>query len=116
MPLTLINWEVRRVKFPLTRRVHKLDKNAAIGIGSLIIFIAMILIAGIAASVMIQTMNILEQQALSTGAETVGDISSGLRVTHVSGWQIGTTIDKIAIFIRTIAGSGAIDLNYAYIC
>ena len=47
------------------------EKNAAIGIGSLIIFIAMILVAGIAASVIIQTMNSLEQQALQTGLETM---------------------------------------------
>jgi len=44
------------------------DENTAIGIGTLIIFIAMILVAGIAASVIIQTMNTLQQQqAMETG-------------------------------------------------
>ena len=47
----------------------------------------MILVAGIAASVFIQTMNSLEQQALLTGQETLKDVSSGLRVTHVSGYN-----------------------------
>ena len=91
------------------------DKNAAIGIGSLIIFIAMILVAGIAASVIIQTMNILEQQALNTGQETLKDVSGGLRVTHVSGLKSGSTIDQIAIFIKTTAGSFDMDLSESFI-
>ncbi len=91
------------------------EKNAAVGIGSLIIFIAMILVAGIAASVIIQTMNSLEQQALQTGQETLRDVSGGLRVTHVSGYKSGSTIDQLAIFLRTTAGSYDMDLSEAFI-
>ena len=115
MPKTLIHWEVRRVKITLIRRVIVFDTSAAIGIGSLIIFIAMILVAGIAASVIIQTMNSLEQQAMLTGQETLRDISSGLKVTHVSGYYDGSTISQIAIYLETTAGSDDIDLTYAYI-
>lgn len=114
MPKLLICREVRRVKITLTRRLLR-EKNAAVGIGTLIIFIAMILVAGIAASVIIQTMNSLEQQALQTGLETMRDVSSGLRVTQVSGYNNGSTISQIAIFLRTTAGSDEIDLTYAYI-
>ena len=91
------------------------DNNAAIGIGSLIIFIAMILVAGIVASVIIQTMNSLEQQAMQTGQEVMKDISSGLKVTYVSGYNDNSLIDQIAIIIRTTAGSDEIDLMYTYI-
>lgn len=106
---------MRRVKIILTHGVLVVNKSAAIGIGSLIIFIAMILVAGITASVMIQTMNSLEEQAMLTGEETMKDISSGLKVTHVSGYNDGSTISEIAIFLTTTAGSDALDLNYAYI-
>jgi flagellin FlaB len=106
---------VRRVKIPLTQRVRIFDDEAAIGIGSLIIFIAMILVAGIAASVIIQTMNSLEEQALTTGRETLRDISSGLKVSHVSGYYNGTTISQIAIYVSTTAGSDDIDMTYAYV-
>jgi len=75
----------------------------------------MILVAGIAASVFIQTMNSLEQQALLTGQETLKDVSSGLRVTHVSGYNNGSTIIQFAIFLTTTAGSDGIDLTYAFI-
>ena len=115
MPRTLIDWEVKRVKITLTLRMLLSEKNAAIGIGSLIIFIAMILVAGIAASVFIQTMNSLEQQALQSGQEAIKDVSNGLRVTQVSGYNNGSTISLIAIFLRTTAGSDYIDLTYTYI-
>ena len=90
------------------------DEKAAIGIGSLIIFIAMIIVAGTAASVIMQTMNSLEQQAMTTGQETIRDISSGLRVTHETGYSNGTKITQLAVFVTTIAGSEGIDLNHAY--
>jgi flagellin FlaB len=115
VPGTLIYWEVKRVKITLTLRMLQSEENAAIGIGSLIIFIAMILVAGIAASVFIQTMNSLEQQALKSGQEAIKDVSNGLRVTQVSGYNNGSTISQIAIFLRTTAGSDYIDLTYTYI-
>ena len=111
----LIYWEVRRVKIPLTQRILQDENNAAIGVGALIIFIAMILVAGIAASVILQTINSLQQQALITGEQTTRDVSTGLRVTHVSGHKDGSTLDQIAIYIRPTAGSQPLDLTYAYI-
>lgn len=106
---------MRRVKIPLAQRVRIFDDEAAIGIGSLIIFIAMIMVAGIAASVIIQTMDSLEEQALTTGRETLKDISSGLKVSHVSGYYNGTTVSQIAIYVSTTAGSDDIDMTYAYV-
>ena len=104
---------MNRVKITITRKVF--DTNAAIGIGTLIIFIAMILVAGIAVSVIVQTMNSLQQQAMLTGQETLKDISSGLKVTHISGYYDGSTISQIAIYIETTTGSNDIDLTYAII-
>ena len=91
------------------------NNSAAIGIGSLIIFIAMILVAGITASVLIETMNSLEEQAMRTGVETMRDVSSGLKITHISGYNNGTHITQLAFFITPIAASDDMDLNYAYI-
>ena len=73
------------------------------------------MVAGIAASVIIQTMNSLEEQALATGRETLRDVSSGLKVTQVSGYYDGTSITQLAIFIKTTAGSTDIDLNQSVI-
>ncbi len=88
------------------------DSKADIGIGALIIFIAMIMVAGITASVIIQTMNTLQQQAIQTSEDTLKDISSGLKVTYVSGYTQGSTITQLAIFVTTTAASDDIDLTY----
>lgn len=89
------------------------NDQASIGIGSLIIFIAMIISAGVAASVVFQTMNTMQQQALQTSQETIKDISSGLRLTHVSGYVSNSSISQLCFFVKTTAGSSAIDLSQA---
>ena len=87
------------------------NDHASIGIGSLIIFIAMIITAGVTASVIFQTMNSLQQQALKTSQDTIRDISTGIRITHISGYTQNSLLSQIAYFIEPIAGSNPIDLN-----
>ncbi|HDO19850.1 MAG TPA: flagellin [Thermoplasmatales archaeon] len=91
------------------------NTDAAIGIGSLIIFIAMIIVAGIAASVLIQTMNTLQEQAMNTGRETIRDISAGIEVVEVSGYVVNSKIDQLAISITPIVASDAIDLSHTFV-
>lgn len=90
-------------------------KEGAIGIGSMIIFIAMMLVAGIVASTVIQIMSSLQQQALETSRETLKDIASGIEVTQISGKTNGNNITELAIFINLVAASDDIDLNQAHI-
>jgi len=89
----------------------------SIGIGAMIVFIAMVLVAGIAASVLIQTSTTLESQALSTGQETTAEVSSGLEVVSIEGYNASGTgsIKYLAIAIRPRAGSSDIDLGQAVI-
>ena len=86
----------------------------AIGIGAMIVFIAMVLVAGIAASVLIQTSNTLEIQALATGRETTNEVSGGIAVYDVEG-HATIEIDGLAITVRSRAGSQGIDLNESVI-
>lgn len=87
------------------------NNYGAIGIGTLIIFIAMILVAGIAASIILQTMNNLQNKASQTGQETIKDISTGIEVRQVSGYVVNSKIDQLAIYISPIAASDGIDLS-----
>jgi len=86
----------------------------SIGIGAMIVFIAMVLVAGIAASVLIQTSTTLESQALATGRETTHEVAGGIAVFDVEG-HVDTDIDGLAITIRVRAGSPDIDLNESII-
>jgi len=90
------------------------EDSASIGIGAMIVFIAMVLVAGIAASVLIQTSTMLEAQAMSTGSQTINEVAGGLAVFDVEG-QVATDIEGLAITVRARAGSPKIDLNHSII-
>jgi len=83
----------------------------SIGIGAMIVFIAMVLVAGIAASVLIQTSTKLETQAMKSGQETIAEVSSGIAVYDIEGKINNSDIGMLAITVRTRAGSANIDLN-----
>lgn len=91
------------------------SKEAAMGIGSLIIFIAIMLVAGMASTVFFQTMNEMQKQTLETGRETIRDIANGIKVTHISGKITGSNLTQMAIFITPIAGTNTINLVQSHI-
>ena len=93
----------------LRRIIKDIDKGS-IGIGAMIVLIAMVLVAGIAASVLIQTSTTLESQALATGRETTAEVSCGVAVVGVYGNNSSGAIQHLAITVRTRAGSDDIDL------
>lgn len=93
------------------RNLFKKDVGS-IGIGAMIVFIAMVLVAGIAASVLIQTSTTLESQAMATGQETTHEVAGGIAVFDVEGHAAsGADIDGLSITVRCRAGSPDIDLN-----
>jgi flagellin FlaB len=87
----------------------------SIGIGAMIVFIAMVLVAGIAASVLIQTSTKLEAQAMTTGSETTKEVSSGIAIPNILAEKNTTGLCKMMIQVRTRAGSDEIDLSKTYI-
>ena len=104
----------------------RFNKHGAVGIGAMIVFIAMVLVAGIAASVLVQTANKLEIQAMQTGRQTIYEVATGLQVTGVAGQKGtfdytsggGSDVTTAAILNMTIAvtpraGSNDIDLSKA---
>jgi archaeal flagellin FlaB len=91
----------------------KLKENeiGSIGIGAMIVFIAMVLVAGIAASVLIQTSTKLEAQAMKSGQETIAEVSTGIAVEEIEGHKSGTTLNYMVISVRPRAGSSDVDLS-----
>jgi archaeal flagellin FlaB len=94
-----------------TKYLTERKNTAAIGIGAMIVFIAMVLVAGIAASVLVQTSTTLEMQALKTGSQTVNEVASGIMIEGVEGYNSSGSLTKLAIEIKPRAGSPDIDLD-----
>jgi flagellin FlaB len=101
----------------LFRTLKKKDVGS-IGIGAMIVFIAMVLVAGIAASVLIQTSTKLESQAMATGHQTTDEVSSGIAIFDIEGYADTASdgdLSLLAIMVRPRAGTDGVDLEQTYI-
>lgn len=63
--------------------MNKVTKKAEMGMGTLIIFIAMILVAAVAASVLITTTSSLQNKALDTGRSTTREVGTSLQMLEL---------------------------------
>ncbi|WP_423793038.1 flagellin [Methanocaldococcus indicus] len=87
------------------------SKKGAIGIGTLIIFIALVLVASIAAAVIITTAANLQHKAARVGQESTKQVASGLQVLNVYGYTFDKQkIDRMLIIVTPNVG-GEIDLS-----
>jgi len=91
------------------------EERGQVGIGTLIVFIAMVLVAAIAAGVLINTAGFLQTQAEATGEESTSQVSDRLQVVSQSGnvTTIDSTrvVDQLNITVAQSPGAGNIDLN-----
>lgn len=77
------------------------DNVAAIGIGAMIVFIALILVAAVAAAVIIQTAEKLQQNAQTTGEDTTDMMASKITVKSV----VITNTDDLYVTFELAPGS-----------
>ncbi|MCU4751739.1 flagellin [Halobacteria archaeon AArc-curdl1] len=94
------------------------DERGQVGIGTLIVFIAMVLVAAIAAGVLINTAGSLQSQASDTGTETQQAVANQIEVVHAYGETTqeagdGTEdgVDALNLVVKKSAGSDVIDLT-----
>jgi flagellin FlaB len=93
------------------------NERGDIGVGTLIIFIAMVLVAAVAATVLIYTTGALQQKATKTSKEATQQISSNIIVDKVIGNRDdganGTAddIQSLLIRMRTDVGTTSVDLR-----
>jgi len=95
----------------------KKNENGAVGIGTLIVFIAMVLVAAIAAAVLINTSGALQDRANKTAAEATDDVSGGLKVQHIEGWVTDESIGGVPeitilrVYLALHAGTDAVNIE-----
>ncbi|MDB2239967.1 archaellin/type IV pilin N-terminal domain-containing protein [Halorubrum ezzemoulense] len=90
------------------------EERGQVGIGTLIVFIAMVLVAAIAAGVLINTAGFLQTQAEATGEESTSQVSDRLQVVSQSGYLASTTdgdVDHLQFVVAQSPGASNIDLN-----
>ena len=94
------------------------EDRGQVGIGTLIVFIAMVLVAAIAAGVLINTAGFLQSQAEATGQESTDLVSERIDVTSSVGIVESSPGDgnpenltAIRVGVSGAAGADQIDLN-----
>jgi len=97
------------------------DERGQVGIGTLIVFIAMVLVAAIAAGVLINTAGFLQTKSEATGEEASAQVSNRVTVVSATG-NIDTTsgndvadetIQYVNVTVMRAAGAENINLSEA---
>ncbi|VVB96159.1 Flagellin A1 [uncultured archaeon] len=86
-----------------------------VGIGTLIIFIAMVLVAAVAAAVLIQTSGVLQQKAQQTGKEATSEVSSNLKIVTVVGQRANATADVSLLNTTVELSAGGNQIDFAQV-
>ena len=87
------------------------DERGQVGIGTLIVFIAMVLVAAIAAGVLINTAGLLQTQAEATGEESSQQVSDRLQIQSATGVVANEKITAVNLTVTKAPGADDIQLE-----
>ena len=88
------------------------DAKAAIGIGTLIVFIALVLVAAIAASVIISTSFNLRDQAIATSEAARQEVTGPVKILNMYGQRDGNPeITYLFFHLTVFNGAQGINMN-----
>lgn len=107
-------------------------ERGQVGIGTLVVFIAMVLVAAMAAGVLVNTAGVLQNSAEQTGREATAQVSNRLTVVGAFGHVTGEvrdeplpkssedvmpneSVDTVTVTVKLSPGSGPVNLSEATI-
>ena len=100
-------------------RTESSDDLGSIGIGAMIVFIALILVAAVASAVIIQTGEKLQQNAQQAGSDTQQEISGKISIVTVWVGQQTVNVERITVVFELAPGSEPIlntNVHWTVIC
>jgi flagellin-like protein len=90
-------------------------RRGQVGIGTLIVFIALVLVAAVAAGVLINTAGELQSRASDTGDDAQAQVSNQIDVVSATGEDITgdstEDVDTVTLVVKKSPGSDPIDLS-----
>ena len=100
--------------------VERNREEGSIGIGAMIVFIALILVAAVASTIIIKTAEELQQNAESTSDDTRKEISGKVNIIQIIvNGSSGNDIDSLIVTAKIASGSTDVqvqDIEWAIIC
>ena len=96
-------------------------ERGQVGIGTLIVFMAMVLVAAMAAATLVDVGGLLQSRGDATGQEATGQVTNGVTVTGAFAQVTGDTDDALAngtvaeieIVVAPSSGAGNINVSRA---
>jgi len=100
--------------------VERNREEGSIGIGAMIVFIALILVAAVASTIIIKTAEELQQNAESTSDDTRKEISGKVNIIQILVNGTGTNdLDSIIVTAKIASGSTDVqvqDIDWVVVC
>jgi len=98
----------------MERQPETENDRGQVGIGTLIVFIAMVLVAAIAAGVLINTAGFLQTKSEETGQQSGQQVTNRLQVTGATGTDLGSAeVGVINMTVKKSPGASNVDLENA---
>lgn|GEM_PF-491481 len=94
-------------------RKFVMKDNAEIGIGTMIVFIASVLVAAVAAAILVNTSGLLQSKGKAAGEQSIKRVASNIEVSRIMADRDDATTDmqRLVLYLSLAPGASKVDLK-----